>query len=357
MMTRALHHTPLRRVSDLALWALASLHLLVLVSFLIILGFVSKAKAEDAGACGGRNILADMKQQDPAAYAAVETEAAKVPNGKGLFWKIEKPGIAPSWLLGTMHVTDPRVIAMPKGAPEAFARSEVTIVESDEILDEKKASAALLAKPSLTMMSDGKTIQSVLSKDDADKLSAALKKRGIPLSAVSRMQPWMLSSFVALSPCELSRKGKGEPFLDQKLAKDTVAAGKPVKGLETMEEQLSAMASIPLDFHMKSLMEMISLGDKMADVTATMTDLYLSGDIGMTMPMLKSVAPDGTEGEGYAEFEERIVTQRNKVMAERALPVIEQGNAFMAVGALHLPGKDGLVELFRAKGFTVTPAF
>jgi uncharacterized protein YbaP (TraB family) len=128
-----------------------------------------------------------------------------------------------------------------------------------------------------------------------------------------------------------------------------------VKGLETLAEQLQAMADLPVDFHLKSLIETLELGDKMSDVVETMTDLYLSGDIGMTMPMLKTVSPEGgEEGGDYAAFEQRVILDRNKVMAERAAPILAGGNVFMAVGALHLPGNDGLVELLRRQGFTVT---
>ncbi|MGN7294909.1 TraB/GumN family protein [Rhizobium sp. SAFR-030] len=342
-----------REPGDQALWLLAALHVLAFLTFLVVLGLAVPARAA-GDTCDGANILTEMKARDPSAYAGLVAEADKVENGRGLFWKIDRPGLAPSWLLGTMHVTDPRVLAMPKGAVEARDSAKVIVVESDEILDEKQAMAKMLVKPELTMMTDGATIQTFLSPQDAAKLEASLKKRGIPLAAVSRMQPWMLSSFIALPACELARKAKGASFLDKQIAEQAVAAGKPVKGLETMQEQLSAMASIPTDFHIKSLMEMIAMGDRMDDVTATMTELYLSGEIGMTMPMLKAVAPDGTEGEGYAEFEERIVSRRNHTMAERALPMLNEGGAFIAVGALHLVGKDGLVSLLRQQGFAVT---
>jgi uncharacterized protein len=339
--------------TDITLRLLACLHGLVFLSFLAILAFAPAARAQEP-ACRGHNLLADMRETDPATYSRIVAEGDAVPNGKGLFWKIEKPGLQASYLLGTMHVTDPRVLALPKGAMEAKAGAKVIIIESDEILDEQKAMARLMTKPQLTMMMDGRTIQSYLSPADAAQLETALKARGIPLGAVSRMQPWMLSSFIALPACELARKAKGASFLDKQLAEDAIRAGKPVKGLETMEEQLSAMASIPTEFHLKSLMEMLELGNRMDDVMFTMTDLYLSGDIGRTMPMLKAVSPDGSDEEGYAEFEERIVTARNHVMAERARPLLDAGGAFMAVGALHLVGDEGLVSLLRADGFTVT---
>ncbi len=365
MNTRAPHFVSLRSLlsrslvsrtgSELALGMIALLHLLALLSFFFVLGLASEAKSAEE-ACRGSNLLVEMEKSDPARYRTIQAESEKVANGKGTFWKIEKPGVAPSWLLGTMHVTDPGVLKMPTGAPYALSKSKVVIIESDEILDEKKAAAAMLARPELTMMMNGKSIQDYLSPEDKAKLEAGLKERGIPLAAVSRMQPWMLSSFLAMPACELNRKAKGAAFLDKKIADDAMKAGIPVKGLETMQEQLSAMASISTEFHIKSLIEMISLGAKMDDVTATMRDLYISGEIGLTMPMLKSLSPDGSDGEGYAEFEERIVRQRNHTMAERALPMLNGGGAFMAVGALHLVGDEGLVSLLRTQGFTVTRA-
>jgi uncharacterized protein YbaP (TraB family) len=254
-----------------------------------------------------------------------------------------------------MHVTDPRVLNLPPRAQEAHDGADTIVIESDEILDEKKATASLLMRPDLMMFTDGTTIEKLLSPEDYTRLEAGLKQRGIPLSAVSRMRPWMIASAVALPACEIARKAKGVQFLDQKIAADAAAEGKQVKGLETLAEQLQAMAELPIEFHLKSLIETLELGGKMNDVVETMTDIYLSGDIGMTMPMLKTVSPEGSdEDSDYAAFEQRIILDRNKVMAERAAPILAKGNVFMAVGALHLPGKDGVIELLRQQGFTVT---
>lgn len=343
------------RLQDIGLWLLAALHVAVLASLVLVLGLLSTADAAEETACHGNNLIDEMKAENPAAYQKIVAEGDKVENGKGIFWKIEKPGLSPSWLLGTMHVTDPRVLKMPDGAAAALAEARTVVIESDEVLDDKKAMAGILARPDLTMFTDGTSIESLLGKDDLALLETTLKSRGIPLSAVSRMKPWMLMSFVSLPACEMARKGEKTAFLDKKIALDAAAEGKTVKGLETFAEQLSAMASIPTDMHMKSLIETIKLGPKMDDIFETMTELYLSGDIGLTVPFLKQVAPDEKgDDAGYAEFEELIVTRRNHNMAERAAPILAAGNAFIAVGALHLPGKEGLVELLKAQGYTLT---
>lgn len=348
-------HLPRLSPSEIGLWIAGALPLALVALLLAALLAVRPAHASDA-ACHGENLLVAMEAEKPEELAKIRAEAAKVPNGQGIFWKIEKDGLKPSYLLGTMHVTDPRVLTMPKGAREAAAAADVVVIESDEILDEKKAAASLLMHPELTMFTDGKSVKDHLDAEDMQKLEAGLKERGLALGAVARMKPWILASFVALPACEMSRKAAGASFLDKQIAEDAVKGGKPVAGLESLVEQLEAMADLPVDFHFKALIETIALGDKMEDVIETMTELYLAGDIGMTMPMLKAVAPteDGEDESAYAAFETRIVRDRNLVMAEGSKPHLEKGNAFIAVGALHLPGEEGLIELIRKQGYTVT---
>lgn len=344
----------LKKLSSFSLWTIAALHLLLLASLLLVLATAPAAGAETA--CSGRNLLDALKRDNPQAYADLVAEAATVPNGKGLFWRIEREGIAPSYLLGTMHVTDPRVLRMPDGAVEAHAAARTIVIESDEILDEKKAMAALLAKPELTMFTDGNSIEALLPADDLSLLEAGLEKRGIPLGAVSRMKPWMLAGFVAMPACEANRKAAGAVFLDKKIATDAIAAGKSVKGLETLAEQLEAMMELPVEFHLQALVETVKLGDGMDDVVETMTRLYLNGETGLTIPALEAVTPSADDGDenAYVAFERAIISGRNHRMAERALPLLAEGHVFMAVGALHLPGREGLVELLRQQGYRLT---
>jgi uncharacterized protein YbaP (TraB family) len=344
------------RMGDALLWLFASVHLVALAVLVLTLLSLSEVQAaEPATACAGNDILLDMQKNDTMRYDAIVAEAKTIPNGKGTFWKIEKAGAEPSWLLGTMHISDPRVLAMPEGAKAAFDKAATVIVESDEITSQQQATVKLLAEPGLTMFIDGKSITDMLSKDDIAKLEAGLKERGIPLNAVLKMKPWILSSFVALPACEFARKARGASFLDMKLANDALADGKRLVGLETLLEQMKALSDLPMSFHIQSLIDMLQLGDRMEDVMATMIDLYLKGEVGMIMPMMKSIDANlGERQDGYDAFEQRIIDDRNHVMADGAAPHLEKGGVFMAVGALHLPGKVGVIELLRAKGFTLT---
>jgi uncharacterized protein YbaP (TraB family) len=305
--------------------------------------------------CTGADMLSALQKDDPAAYRKIETEAAATPNGKGLLWKLEKPGEKPSFLFGTMHMTDPRVVTLPPAAQKAFDTADTVIIETTEVLDQTKLMAAMLKEPDLMMFTDNTTLSSLLSPKDAAAVDKALDARGIPPSSVAKMKPWILSAMVALPACELARKAGGAPVLDVKLAEEAKAAGKGVEGLETAADQLRAMASLPIAFHMKGLVDTLKLGDKMNDINETMIALYQLGEFGMFFPLFRALLPEeGDDEAGYAAFEEAMVTGRNKVMAEHAAPILAKGNAFMAVGALHLPGAQGLVEEFRKAGYTVT---
>lgn len=343
------------RTAHKALLLLVALNVLFFLSF-VAMTMLAMGQAQAAAAdCKGSDLLAALQKSDPALFEKIKAEASETPNGEGLLWKIEKAGQTPSFLFGTMHMADPRVTTLPPAAQKAFDASGTVVIETTEILDPSKMMAAMVKEPELTMFTDSTTLTSLLSPEDAAIVDKALAARGIPPASVAKMKPWMLSAMVTLPACEIARKAGGEPVLDIKLAQDAKAAGKQIDGLETIADQLRAMASLPMDLHVKGLVDTLKLGDRMDDVVETMIVLYQRGDTGMFWPLFRAVLPSGAEGDdGYAAFDEAMVKARNRTMAERATPILTGGNAFIAVGAMHLPGADGLVELLRKDGYTVT---
>lgn len=358
MKTRVL--TIADRLTDGAIALIAAANFVFLAFFLMALALMpAPAQAqESAVACKGTDLLAQMEATDPKALAGIEAEAAKTANGKGLLWKIEKDGVAPSYLFGTMHLTDKRVVTLTPEAQKAYDGAQTVVIETTDVLDEQKAAVALMSRPDLMMFTDATTLDSLLSPEDKAIVEAGLKERGVPLASVQKMKPWMLAAVIAIPACEQQRKQAGVQILDIKLANDAKAAGKEVAGLETMVDQINAMASLPIEFHIKGLVETLKLGNKLEDLFETMIVLYERGETGMVWPLFRQMQPPGTQqdADGYAAFEEALIDTRNVTMADHAEPIIARGNAFIAVGALHLPGERGLVEMLRKRGYTVTPA-
>jgi hypothetical protein len=341
-----------------ALGAVNALFALIFLAVLLVAMHAMPAAADD---CRGENILAAMRDDDPEGYKRLRAEAEATRNGDSLLFRIDKPGVEPSWLFGTMHLTDERVIDLPEKARKAFETSATVAIESTEILDPAKAQLALFSKPELTMFTGSDDLSDYLTDEQREILKTGLAARGVQLALVERMKPWLITGMIALPPCELDRKKAGQSFLDLKLAQDADKAGKDLAGLETIMEQFEAMASLPMEFHVAGLVETIALGDRIDDIIETMIQLYVAGDTGAIWPMLRAVSPemdtDGELADSYAEFEETMVHVRNETMVERSLPLLDKGSAFIAVGALHLPGDKGLAALFEKAGYKVTPVY
>src|SRR5690606_8790033 len=143
----------------------------------------------------------------------------------------------------------------------AFEGAGTVVIETTDILDQSKMLAALAARPELLMFTDGTTLFSLLSDEDRAAVETALAKRGIPPASVAKMKPWMIAAMVALPARELARKASGAPVLDALLADEAKAQGKRLDGLESAVDQLAAMASLPMDFHMRGLVDTLKLGD------------------------------------------------------------------------------------------------
>lgn len=341
------------KLTQPALWLVAALHLLFFASFLLI---ALSAPASAQVACTGKDLFAELKQTDPARLAKIEAKAAGTPNGESVLWRVEKDGLSPSWLFGTIHMTDPRVTALTPEAQKSFDASDRLVIETTDVMDEARIMGELAKRPDFMMFTDGETLADQLSEADRAVLAQGLKDRGIPLASVDKMKPWMLLAAIALPACETARKSSGLKILDVKLAKDAEASGKQVVGLESGIEQLEALASLPMEFHVKGLIDTLKLGPGADDMVETMISIYRDGRTNLFWPLFEEMLGDGESlGEGYADFEQTIIIKRNHTMADRAEPVLTQGGVFMAVGALHLPGEEGVVALLRNKGYTLTP--
>lgn len=341
------------KLSAALLRIVGMLNMLAFLSFILALLGATQVRAEDH--CRGRNLLSDFEANQPERLAAIKKQADQVVNGSGLLWKIEAEGVSPSWLFGTMHVTDPRVVDLPEAAKEAFEEAETVVIETTDVLDRKAMMAAMAQHPELMMFTGTEKLTDHLDDGQQAELKAALEERGIPLQTVIKMKPWMLVSLASLPDCETQRQEQGALVLDALLAADAKKQGKAVAGLETMVDQFEAMASLPMEFHIEGLLSTLALGDRIDDVIETMIVLYTEGETGMFWPMMDAVMPGEDSEAGYAAFEEVMVTRRNRSMAEMAADFINDGGAFIAVGALHLPGEEGLVALLQERGYTVSP--
>jgi len=312
------------------------------------------AFAESAVVCEGVDLLEKLKSENPDVYAEVLKEAAEVKNSNANFWKIEKNGYPASYLFGTMHMADPKIATLKPEVETAVAASERLVIESVDALNPAAAQAAMAKLGHLTLLTDG-TLRELVKDDLEEKLEASLLQRGLPMQVADRLQPWLITTMISLPICEIQSKQSGAKVLDAVLVEFAKEKGKDVEGLETVEEQLSAMASLPQDYHVSALEETLANDGLANNMIETLKVLYLEDEMGIVLPLMKRMSPESYSGQGAAQFQKALIEKRNVVMAERVLPLLKSGKNFVAVGALHLQGDTGLVNLLQQEGFDVTP--
>lgn len=305
--------------------------------------------------CAGKDLLSELALSDRPLFDRLLSEAKATENANALLWKIEKRGKPPSHLFGTVHLTDERVTRLSDKTRSALAASTTVLLEAADVSPATTA-AALTAAAKSAMFTDGKTLDALLTAEEFQRVSKAVDKAGIPGALARVYRPWIVTMLIASSDCERSKVQSGVNVLDMVISEQAKALGKPVAGLETIEQQLEALSSVPDDQQIGMLRANLALADKTDDLMETMVNLYLNRRMGAAWQLQLALAEKaGVGAEAFEDFKQRLIVERNTTMRDAALPYLAAGGAFIAVGALHLPEKTGLVTLLRDAGYTLTP--
>ena len=318
---------------------------LILLSLLLVSPLAEAATPD----CGGADLSVD-----PAIKPDWTKHADELVNGEGLLWRIEKGGLAPSYLYGTMHSTQPEPMRLAREAAPYAEKAQAVATELGALDATQKIElgAAMFRE---AMAPDKDTWVGLIDGEDAERVAAMIAEKGTPAEMAHHLKLWMLAITVSLPKCEIEGQVQNLPEVDESFVKIAQAHKTPVVALESIEEQMRVIASIPDPFAAQ-LLKVSARGGPMADGGyATMLSLYRQKRPAAALAVLDATPGLSAEDrEAEAELMRRLLSDRNEVMAERAAPLLEKGGAFIAVGALHLSGKKGLVELFRARGYRVS---
>lgn len=328
------------------MWRLAPSACAGLLSLLTL----TLAQAETPDACHG----ADLTHVEGLA-AAEAARAVDLINADGLMWRIEKPGLEPSYLFGTIHSTDDSALEVARRAAKLIKNAKVVATELGgpiDSIEKANIAAAMLAK---ALDRDHDTFEGVIPPEDRDAIEKFLAGQGYPVPFAHHLKPWFLGVLTALPACEAKRETLDLPEVDQFLAQTAKDSGVNVVGLETPQEQLDAIATMRPEVAAALLTVAAREPGMNDDLYETMLRLYRESRPAEILPISDAVGGlSEAERSAQDEFMRVLLVNRNALMAERAAPLIAAGGAFIAVGALHLTGKDGLIERFRADGYTVT---
>lgn len=305
--------------------------------------------------CAGTDMLSEFQTKDPELFNSVRQAADATENANAVLWKISKPGVTPSYLLGTIHLTDTRVTKLSDTARSALKNSSILALEVADLSPTAMArSIASAAK--LAIYTDGSSLKAKLSPENYAIVERKLKSAGMPVQTARVFRPWVVTMLMATSDCERKRAKSGVKILDMQLAELAKKNNIPVIGLETIEGQLQALAASQPDQQLDMLRAALAYADRSDDLVETLIQLYINRDLGATWPFQLALAKKaGVPPTAFDGMHKHLLVLRNRKMRDAAFPHIEKGGAFVGVGALHLSGPDGLVALFKKAGFQVTP--
>ncbi|MFQ6018387.1 MAG: TraB/GumN family protein [Kiloniellaceae bacterium] len=272
--------------------------------------------------------------------------AEALPYGQGVFWKVEKPGAAPSYVLGTMHVTDDRVVNLPAPVEEAFNAADSATFE---VL---KTDGVQMRLARAMILTDGRSLDAILGPALSRPRGERAGRYGLPADGVKHLRPWALTIMLSVPQQEVGRLAAGDLALDDWLQDEAERQGKALHQLETIDDQIAVFSSLSEADQVTLLRVAI---DQNAQIDAWFEKLlghYLARDVSAIHAlMIEQTA--GMNPELAATFQASFIDARNERMVARMAPRLAEGNAFIAVGALHLPGERGILRLLDRQGYRV----
>jgi len=265
--------------------------------------------------------------------------AESLDTSRGLLWQIESPEGASSYLFGTIHVGEPAILQLAQPVAEAFTQArqlvvEVVIQPSDyhEIADRMKLTGSVSLPELIGDSLYARVLHAAYSREVTQQLL--------------RLKPWAVATLL------VTPRPTGLPVLDRQLQLDAIDAGMPVIGLETLDEQLGIFEQMSLDEQIDFLHEAVLSSLEFDVYYGEMLVAYMNRDLARLVQLVGLHLAQDTRLKKNLQL--RLVDERNQRMIERLLPILREGNAFVAVGALHLPGDAGLLRSLHDLDYRVT---
>lgn len=266
-----------------------------------------------------------------------------------LLWKISGNGLEkPSYLFGTHHVAPIHICDSIAGFNEAFNSCKQLYGELE--LDDIQAVSKEIAK--YTLLPQDSLLDKLYTPEEYKLIDEVVKKNmGVSADQLKMLKPVTISTqlSVIISMQAFNDFNPTLP-LDAFLQKKAKEQGMSVKGFETSLFQAQILFGEPLPQQASALLKTIKHFDKMKPFIIEMCDVYMKQNLDSIFKLMQDPELSFT-----LEEMNRLVNNRNHNWSQQLKDILPQQPTFIVVGGGHLPGSNGLIELLRKQGFTVTP--
>lgn len=255
-----------------------------------------------------------------------------------LLWEVQGRGQAPNFLFGTIHLAAATVGQPSPAVTRAMLDSAQFGMEVVLDLDTMFQIAQNMR------FSDGQRLSQVIGKPLFRRASDLLKAYGVSRDVAEQLKPWAAFTTLSLPP------GMSESPLDLVLLGTAQQTHKQIFGLETLAEQTAAFDHIAVADQIALLTEVVCHHARLQQDTAALIKYYSQGDLAALYRVAQQY-----ESPAQDKLMASLLIKRNRRMVTRLEVPLAKGNAFVAIGALHLPGADGVLALLVAQGYRVRP--
>ena len=259
-----------------------------------------------------------------------------------LLWKVSGKGLKkPSFLFGTFHLLCKDDIHISDPLKRAITSVDTIYMEMD--MDDP---TVMLSGMMYMNMKDGKTLKDLYTPEEYARLQAYFSDTlKMPMMLFQKAKPYFLVALLYPRMMDCASPSG----VEQEIIKIAKNEKKEINGLETMQLQASVFDSIPYEWQAKELLNNIDSFPKYKKEFDEMVLMYKN----QQMDSLESkITTSEFGGEEYSEF---LLGNRNRNWVHQLNSIMKKSSVLVAVGAGHLPGKDGLIELLRKEGYKVEP--
>lgn len=281
-----------------------------------------------------------------ALVAISSTLFAQSKEAQALLWKIEGPNQSkPSYLFGTFHILCDSDLVQLDTAFSYVDRCDQVFLELD--MDDPAMGQKMQAN---MFMKDGHTLKEYVTDSAYTAMNEqCVKMSGMPLDMMATMKPFMIMTMFYPLALNCPSGAPGSPELS--LVQKATASNKSINGLETIEYQLAIFDSIPYQTQAEQLQTTLLDFNSFVDETNMMLDIYRRHDV---QEMYNYTLQHEMSEDGAGAM---LLDHRNKNWIPVIQAAVKEKPTFIAVGAAHLGGENGVIQLLRKAGYKVTPIF
>ncbi len=263
---------------------------------------------------------------------------------KSFLWRV-RSNKGTIYLLGSIHYLKRENYPLKKSIQDAFNSSATLVLEIDLERDTLERSQQVMLEKALYR--DGTTLEQNIAPETYKLAQRRARELGIDLLQMGQLKPW----FVALSlvSAKLQKMGFDPNFgLDRVLADQAKKSGKAIRGLETLEFQIGLLDQLSPAEQDSMLRQTLNELDMLDKSLEQIVQSWNSGDSRAVEQLLLASMKD------YPKIYEKVVVERNRRWLTELSKMLERGDkALVVVGAAHLVGQNGLIELLQQRGYIV----